>query len=181
MSQHDWDGKGQRHVWRKQWADPAVVILRGARRRASGCRLTWASHQKIWTEWGRLTEGPCQRSCSALFIVPANTFAVSEKIDRKNYRGSFPRTTVFGKNEKKVKKRYQRCYPVFADMSKVKQSRLQEGPSMCHIPICWKFHQKHHGRELAGQANQHVQNGPFGFLTAIGDSAMLPIGSCLVI
>lgn len=113
MSQHEWDGKGQWHVWRKQWADPAVVILRGARRRASGCRLTWASHQKIWTEWGRLTEGPCQRSCSALFIVPANTFAVSEKIDRKNYRGSFPRTTVFGKNEKKVEKKVPKMLPSF--------------------------------------------------------------------
>lgn len=116
MSQHDWDGKGQRHVWRKQWADPAVVILRGARRRASGCRLTSASHQKIWTKWGRLTEGPCQRPCSALFIVPANTFAVSEKIDRKKLQREFPSHDCIWKKKlkKKGKKRYQRCYPVFA-------------------------------------------------------------------
>lgn len=106
MSQHDWDGKGQRHVWRKQWADPAVVILRGARRRASGCRLTWAGRQKIWTKWGRLTEGPCQRSCSALFVVPAHTFAI-------NYRGSFPRTTVFGKKWKKGEKKVPKMLPSF--------------------------------------------------------------------
>lgn len=97
----------------------------------------------------------------------------SEKLQRE-----FPSHDCIWKKWKKVEKKVKRCYPV---LSKVKQSRLQEGPSMCHIPICWKFHQKHHGRELAGQANQHVQNGPFGFLTAIGDNAMLPIGSCLVI
>lgn len=166
MSQHDWDGKGQRHVWRKQWAEPAVVILRGARRRASRCRLTWASHQKIWTEWGRLTEGPCQRSCSALFIVPAHAFAVSEQIERKNYRGSFPRTTVFGKNEKRGRGGgVPKMLPSFGWNVESKTKPSPRGT--VHV---------NHGRELAGQANQHVQNGPFGFLTAIGDSVMLPIG-----